>query len=82
MRGGGVEPPPRKPGPAPQTDASTNSAIRAKDIQSIPLRTMRLIRTYRKHVNVFFRRNDFYAHGVIVRAIRRKKSTNPRSNPL
>ena len=30
MRGGGVEPPPRKPGPAPQTDASTNSAILAQ----------------------------------------------------
>ena len=29
MRGGGIEPPPCKPGPAPQTDASTNSAILA-----------------------------------------------------
>ena len=57
MRGGGVEPPPCKPGPAPQTGASTNSAILAYFNASeadIGSRTRRLIRADPPDVNAFF----------------------------
>ena len=57
MRGGGVEPPPCKPGPAPQTGASTNSATLAYFNASeadIGSRTRRLIRTVPPTVNAFF----------------------------
>ena len=57
MRGGGVEPPPCKPGPAPQTGASTNSAILAcfnASEADIGSRTRRLIRADPPDVNAFF----------------------------